>query len=183
MSDTDLKLGNTSAPISFANLLLALSALSAEFYRKEEGLALKNGGVLTAELKAAVVEHKLALLTLTDLRSELYRLHDYLIRLRCEDPPKGTRKQALSYQAAQIEKLTARCIAFGGTADGWTDPGDDFADSDQIKSLRQALAEVESGPYPLPLPPGCKLLPEANFDPFEHDRLYNGARSALCEVL
>lgn len=110
------------------------------------------------------------------LRVELTRLHEYLIRLRCANPPKGSREQALAYQAKQIEKLAARSVDLGGTEDGWPDPADVFADGDQIKGLREGLAELsrEDAPYPVPLPDGCQLLPTANFDPFEFGRLYNG---------
>ena len=75
----------------------------------------------------------------------------------------------------QIEKLAARAISIGGTADGWPDPLDVFADGHQIMGLWEALDEVEAGPYPVALPVGCQLLPAANFDPFAVGRLYNGA--------
>ena len=62
------------------------------------------------------------------------------------------------------------------TEDGWPDPADVFAESDQITGLRAGLAELtaEGNPYLVPLPDGCILLPEANFNPFEYGRLYNG---------
>ena len=108
------------------------------------------------------------------LNAELERLHIYLIRLRCSDPPKGTRQDALAYVAAGIDKLAALSAEAGGTADGWDDPADEFADGDQITALRFGLAELAGGPYPLPLPEGCTLLPQANFDALAYGRLYNG---------
>ena len=167
---------NKASPLSLPDLLTTLNALGVEFCRRGEVLELSGDDVLSAELKAAVAEHKAVLLTLCDCRAELSRLHDYLIRLRCENPPKGTRQQALAYQASQIEKMAARSVELGGTENGWPDPSDVFADGDQIEGLRQGLAELSraDAPYPVPLPEGCVLLPQANFDPFAHGRLYNG---------
>ena len=110
------------------------------------------------------------------LRADMTRLFDYGTRLRCADPPKGTRAQALRYQSQQIEKLAALSVESGGTADGWPDPGDPFAYGDQIAGLRVDLGELsrQDAPYPVPLPVGCTLLPQANFDPFEHGRYYSG---------
>ncbi len=138
-----------------------LAALDVTFRRQGEGLAMRNGNRMTHELLAAVVAHKPALLALCDLRVELERLHGYIIRLRCSDPPRGSRAQAIRYQAQQIEKLAALSITFGGTEDGWGDPGDPFADGDQIIGLQLALEELSVGPYPVPLPAGCVLLPQA----------------------
>ncbi len=176
MSHTPPSVDDAPAPFGFSDLVTAMAALSVEFRREGDALALRGAGVLTSELRAAVADHKSALLTLCDLRAELERLHGYIIRLRCSDPPKGSRAKAIRYQEQQIERLAARSVAFGGTGDGWDDPADVFADGDQLIGLRAALAELTRGdaPYPLPLPPGCTLLPTANFDPFEHGRLYNG---------
>lgn len=106
---------------------------------------------------------------LADLRAGLARLSEYAVRLRCEDPPKGTRAQALTYQAQQIEKLAALSASVGGTANGWPDPGDPFAYGDQITGLRVDLSDLtrEDAPYPLgPL----------TDDPFSADppRYYSG---------
>jgi len=65
-------------------------------------------------------------------------------------------------------------VTFDGTKDGWDDPGDPFADGDQIIGLQLALEELSAGPYPVLLPAGCILLPQANFDVFAAGRLYNG---------
>jgi len=73
-----------------------------------------------------------------------------------------------------VNKLAASSVAYGGTEDGWPDAADAFADRDQLTALREALAEVESGSYPVPLPAGCQLLPQANFDVFAAGRLYSG---------
>ena len=87
-----------------------------------------------------------------------------------------------AWSSAGAGKLAARSVKIGGTENGWPDPADVFADGDQIEGLRQGLAELtaEGNPYPVPLPEGCVLLPQANFDPFAHGRLYNGkiSRSA-----
>ncbi len=114
----------------------------------------------------------------TALVSELDRLHETVVKLRCTDPPKGSRSHALAWLGQAIEKLAARSVQAGGTESGWYDPDDEFADWDQLAGLRVALAELEAGPYPIPLPEGCTLLPQANFNPFEHGRLYNGMVSA-----
>ena len=118
---------------------------------------------------------------LRDLNKDLERLHEYVVRLRCEDPPKGTRSQALVYLQAQTDKLAVQSASAGGTADGWPDPEDVFADGDQIAALREALAELTrpDAPYPALLPPGCWLLPTANFDVFAAGRLYNGKVSSM----
>ncbi len=126
------------------------------------------------ESKQESLREKREKVSLLEMNAELERLHGYIIRLRCEDPPRGSRDQALTYQQKQMERLAALSIAAGGTEDGWPDPADPFADGDQLTGLRAALAELEAGPYPVPLPEGCTLLPQANFDPFEHARLYNG---------
>ena len=111
---------------------------------------------------------------LPNLRAELTRLHDYIIRLRYEDPPRGSRQDALAYVAVQAERLGVRSEAVGGTAHGWPDPTDAFADGDQLVGLWAALEEMAAGPYPAPLPAGCVLLPQTNFDVFAAGRLYNG---------
>lgn len=123
-------------------------------------------------------------IVLQDLRASLERLHEYVIRLRCEDPAKGTRSGAFAYLQAQTDKLAARSAEAGGTERGWPDPGDVLADGDQIDGLRNAVGEVIrlDAPYPVPLPPGCWLLPTANFDVFAAGRLYNGkvAPASVC---
>ena len=160
---------NRPAVLPFPALGEALAALSVSFTRRGEDLALKNGAALTAELRAAVADHKAGLLTLCDLRAGAARLFDYGIRLRFSDPPKGTRAQALLYQSQQIEKLAALSGVAGGTADGWPDPGDPFAYGDQIAGLRVDLGELsrQDAPYPLGV---------LTADPFSMDppRLYSG---------
>lgn len=104
----------------------------------------------------------------------LARTHEIIIRLRCEDPPKLSRANALAYVAAQVEKMAVRSLVVGGTGDGWPDPADTFAAGDQLTGLRMEMAELEAGLYPIPLPAGCVLLPQANFDVFAAGRLYNG---------
>jgi len=155
-------------------LLETLAALGITFRREGEGLAMRSSGPMTLQLRAAAAAHKPMLLALCDLCAEVERLHGYIIRLRCSDPMKGSRAQAIRYQAQQIEKLAGRSREVGGTADGWPDPADPFADEDQIIGLRAALDELEAGPYPIPLPAGCVLVPQANFDVFAAGRLYNG---------
>ena len=98
-----------------------------------------------------------------------------VIQLRCETPPAG-RSTSLAWLSQQIKKLAGASLAFGGTEEGWPDEADAFADMDQITALRHDLAELTrpDAPYPVPLPLGCQLLPQANFDPFEHGRYYSG---------
>ena len=167
-------------PLPFPVLVETLAALSVPFARRGEDLALKNSGALTADLKAAVAAHKSALLDLCDLRAGAGRLFDYGTRLRCANPPKGTRAQALLYQSQQIEKLAALAESAGlaavgedGHPAGYADPSDPWAD-EVLVMLREDLADLtrEDAPYPVPLPAGCVLLPQANFDPFEHGRNY-----------
>jgi len=163
------------AVISLADMLTILDRFGCDFQQRDGGLRMKNVGMLTDELRQSVAENKTALLLLCDCRADLIKLHGHLIRLRCEDPPKGTRAQALIWLSNQIEKLAARSISIGGTAHGWPDPTDELANGHQIMTLWEALDEIEAGPYPVPLPAGCQLLPAANFDPFAVGRLYNGA--------
>ena len=116
----------------------------------------------------------LSLLDAEMLDAEIMRLSQYIIRLRCGDPPKGTWAQALVYLTTKLNALTTLSVSTGGTEDGWPDTNDPFAAGDQIKTLWEDLEELQAGPYPMPLPPDCRLLPEANFDPFAAGRLYNG---------
>jgi len=113
---------------------------------------------------------------LLNLRAVLGKLNNRCVNLRCSDPTKDTREAALAWLSRQIKKLAAESLALGGTAEGWSDPSDVFADMDQITALRHDLAELTraDAPYPVPLPPGCQLLPQANFDPFAHGRYYSG---------
>lgn len=106
------------------------------------------------------------------MNAELERLHTYVIRLRCGDPPKGTRAEALSYLARQIQKLAARSVEAGGTEGGWDDAADVLAGGDQILGLRAEMDEIARPDAPYPLGP----LTE---DPFGMDppRLYNGRRT------
>ena len=163
-------------PLLLPHLLTTLNALGVEFRRRGDTLSLKGADVLSAELRADVVDQKAVLLTLCDMRTGFIRLGEYAVRLRCENPPKATREAALAWLSQQIKKLAAASLAFGGTEEGWSDEADAFADMDQITALRCDLAELTraDAPYPVPLPPGCQLLPQANFDPFAHGRYYCG---------
>lgn len=129
---------------------------------------------------SAARANKTLLLSLCDLRAAAERLLGYSVRLRCEDPAKGTRAQALAYQGKQIVKLGTLAEVSGlavldaeGAATGYTDPADPFA-ANVLDMLREDLAELHAGPYPVPLPDGCELTPAANFDAFAAGRLYNG---------
>ncbi len=166
---------NRPAVLPFPALGEALAALSVSFTRRGEDLALKNGAALTAELRAAVADHKAGLLTLCDLRAGAGRLFDYGIRLRCADPPRGTRAQALLYQSQQIEKLAALTESAGlmvagedGQAAGYADPSDPWAE-EVLLLLRVDLGELsrQDAPYPLGV---------LTADPFSMDppRLYSG---------
>ena len=178
MSKTTFSVDKSPLFLPFAAVVETLAAFDVSFQRKEKEICLKDAQrVLTGEIVEAVRAHKADLLILCDCRSELTRLHEYIVRLRCEDPPRGSREKAFAYQAAQIEKLAGLSVSIGGTENGWSDPADVFADMDQIEGLRQALAELtaDGNPYPVPLPEGCVLLPQPNFDPFAYSRRYNGA--------
>lgn len=181
MSRTAVTLDERPAELPFLDLLAALDALGVTFSRRgATNIALHGGDVLTADLRRSALGWKLILLNVCDSRTELARLHDYIIRLRCENPAKRTRDQAFAYLQARIKLLAGLSVLAYGTEDGWPDPADAFADMDQITGLRHAFDELTrpDAPYPVPLPPGCVLLPEANFDPFEHGRLYNGRMTA-----
>ncbi len=143
--------------LPFPALVETLDALGVPFTRRGEDLALMNSRALTAELKAAVADHKAALLTYCDLRAGAGRLFDYGVRLRCANPPKGTRAQALLYQAQQILKLAALAASAGlaiaggdGQPAGYADPSDPWAD-EVLVMLREDLADLtrEDAPYPL----------------------------------
>ena len=177
MSKTTFSVDESPFLLPFAAVVETLAAFDVSFQRKEKEICLKDARrVLTGEIVEAVRAHKADLLTLCDCRSELTRMHDYNVRLRCEDPPRGPREKAFAYLAARIEKLAGLSVSIGGTKSGWPDPADAFADMDQIEGLRHDLAELTraDAPYPVSLPSGCQLLPQANFDPFEHGRYYSG---------
>ena len=177
MSKTAFSVDESPFLLPFAAVVETLAAFDVSFQRKEKEICLKDARrVLTGEIVEAVRAHKADLLILCDCRSELTRLHEYIVRLRCEDPPRGSREKAFAYQGAQIEKLAGLSVSIGGTKSGWPAPADVFADMDQIEGLRQALTELTraDAPYPVPLPPGCRLLPQANSDPFAHGRYYSG---------
>ena len=200
MSQTAFAVDEKPAALPFSAVVETLAACDVPFQRKGQEIALKDPRrVLTAlrylltdpnqtgEIVGAVREHKAALLALADLRSGFLRLCERIITLRCTDPPKGTRAQALAWLGREIEKLADGCWESGrglGRLNdageimeimGFDDPGDPFGGA-QIQYLRCELTELtrEDAPYPVPLPEGCWLLPQANFDPFEHGRLYNG---------
>ena len=188
MSQAALFVDEKPAALPFSVVVETLAAFAVPFQRKGQEIALKDPRrVLTGEIVGAVREHKAALLALADLRSGFLRLCERIITLRCTDPPKGTRAQALAWLGREIEKLADGCWESGrglGRLNdageimeimGFDDPGDPFGGA-QIQYLRCELTEIsrEDAPYPVPLPEGCVLLPQANFDPFEHGRLYNG---------
>ncbi len=116
---------------------------------------------------------------LNALRAELNRLHCHIVRLRCEEPPKVTRSAALAYVDQRITRLAADSVDAGGTEDGWHDPEELLVSGDQIRALREELAEIaaKDAPYPLCLPDGCRLLPAPDFDLLGSGRLGNGKLS------
>ena len=176
MSQILFSVDDTPEALPFPVLAQTLASLNVPFNRKGEDIALKDPRrVLTSELMSALRENKGKLLTLADLRAGFSLLSERMIMLRCQEAPKGTRVQALTWLFQQIEKLAAQSVSIGGSEDGWPDPFDVFAANDQIAALRHDLVELETKPYPVPLPEGCRLIPTANFDPFEHGRYYSGA--------
>ena len=176
MSHVSMSAEPRRVPLLLPHLLTTLNALGVEFRRRRDTLSLRGADVLSAELRADIVDHKAVLLMLCDMRTGSIRLGEYAIWLRCENPPNGTREAALAWLSQQIKNLAAASLAFGGTGEGWPDGSDAFADMDQITTLRHDMAELTlaDAPYPVPLPPGCQLLPQANFDPFAHGRYYSG---------
>lgn len=191
MSATAFAVEEAPTSLPFETLVETLTALGVSFRRKGEDLALRNAGLLTEELLAVVAEHKQGLLDLADVGADLSaaaaRLHLTITRLRYESPKRGTHPQAIASVAASIEKLAARALAAGlavgvpetgekpPVAMGLADTGDPFGGS-EFQALRLDLAELAAGPYPVPLPEGCVLVPQANFDPFtaEPPRCYSG---------
>ena len=195
MSQTAFAVEDRRAALPFEALVETLLALGVAFRRQGEDLALRNGYGLTRELRAAVAAHKPELLALADVGADLSaaaaRLHLTITRLRYEDPRRGTRGAALDSVAANIEKLAARALATGLAVGvmgedgepkavmGLADTGDPFG-GDEFRALRLDLAELRGGPYPVPLPAGCVLVPQASFDPFEHGRTYAGKVIGPC---
>lgn len=178
MSQVASRADDRPAVLPLPALVETLAALSVSFTRRGEDLALKNPGLLTAELRAALADQKPALLALCDLRAGVGRLFEYGIRLRCADPPKGTRTQALLYQSQQIEKLGGLAVSAGlavagneGEAAGYADPSDPWAD-EVLGMLREDLAELSRDEAPYPLGP-------LTADPFSMDppRYYSGRRT------
>lgn len=178
MSATGFAAEEAPAPLPFEILVETLIGLGVSFRRKGERLALRNACVLTGELLAAVAEHKASLLDLADVGADLSasasRLHLTITRLRYENPKRGTWAEAIASVAASIEKLAARALAAGlavgmpeteekpPVAMGLTDTGDPFGGS-EFQALRLDLAELAAGPYPVPLPAGCLLVPPITF--------------------
>lgn len=110
---------------------------------------------------------------LATLRSLAEKAAETIIRLRCENPlAPRTRDQAFRFIEERIERMAPLCDPSADRPSGWIDSDDPFAE-DALAVLRAEFAELQGGAYPIPLPEGCVLLPEANFDPFEHGRLYN----------
>ena len=132
--------------------------------------------------KSALERLRERLARVSALRSEFTRLSDYMVRLRCGYPPNGDRAQAFRYLSRQIEAFGKKCdIQSKDSQQAGFDDGDDPWGGEQLLMLRHDLAELTraDAPYPVPLPEGCALLPQANFDPFAHGRLYNGM---ICRV-
>ncbi len=193
MSQTAFAVDEKPAALPFSAVVETLAACDVPFQRKGQEIALKDPRrVLTGEIVGAVREHKAALLALADLRAGFLRLCERIITLRYQEPPRGIRAQALTWLGREIDKLADGCwesgLGLGRLNDrgkileimGFDDPGDPFGGA-QIQHLRCELAEIsrEDAPYPVPLPEDCVLLPQANFDPFAHGRLYNGKIIAL----
>ena len=188
MSNTLFAVDEPPLTLPFSAVVETLAAFDVPFQRKGEEVALKDPRrVLTGEIVGAVRAHKAALLALADLRAGYLRLCDRVITLRCQEPTRGTRSQAQAWLGREIDKLADGCwesgLGLGRLNDrgeileimGFDDPGDPFGGA-QIQHLRGELAELSrtDAPYPVPLPDGCVLLPQANFDPFAHGRRYNG---------
>ena len=189
MSATGFAAEEAPAPLPFEILVETLIGLGVSFRRKGERLALRNACVLTGELLAAVAEHKASLLDLADVGADLSasasRLHLTITRLRYENPKRATWAETIAMVSANIEALATRAWAAGlavGVPEtarkppmvmGLADTGDLFGGR-EFQALRLDLAELAAGSYPVPLPAGCVLVPQANFDPFEQGRNYAG---------
>lgn len=150
-------------PLSMLSLLETLEALEVTWRVDGDQIAVRGPShVLTDALRAAIAEHKPALLELAATRAEFLRIVALIERLRCEDPKKGTRADALAYVKKLIEKFrTTRCDLMNG----YSDPVDPFA-AEVLATLHYELQDLmRSNEYPL------GPLPE---DPFENGRRYNG---------
>lgn len=163
-------------------LLETLAALAVTLTRDGDGLALRGASVLTADLRAAVADHKPALLALADIRAALALLHDRIIVLRLADPPKGTRAAALRWLSQQTDKIAGLAFDAGlliedadGQPVGYADASDLCADV-ALAALRAEIIEVEAGSaaglYPAPWPPSVDLADSRTV--FAAGRLLNG---------
>ena len=174
MSAVAVRLDTSPASLPVAVLLDALAALDVSFTRRGEGLALANAAVLTGELRVSVREHKPDLLALADRRATFTRLCERACRLRCEDPKKGTRHDAIAWLGRQVQALAASCdlVDGEGQAVGFSDPSDPFA-GDQITHLLHEIADLIQGEGLYPL--GALTDDPLGMDP---PRLLNGKLAA-----
>ena len=192
MSHVSMPADMFRVPLLLPHLLTTLKSLGVGFCRQGNNLAMEGDDVLSAELRADIADHKEALLAYCDtrdgysapppaladvgeelpaLRSRVERLFGLMVRARCESPKKGTWENVCAYIQQEIQKLEKQLDGCGG----YLDPLDPWS-GDTLLMLQADWAELtrEDAPYPVPLPPGCQLLPQANFDPFEHGRYYSG---------
>ncbi len=174
-----------AAPLPLPALLETLAVLAVTFTRDGEGLALRGASVLTADLRAAVCEHKPALLALSDIRARLALLHERIVFLRLHEPPKGTRAalRCLNQQADKLANMAQDAGLLIEDADGepvgYVDDSDPVAD-DALTLLWHELNElregIRTGRYPAPWPPSVDLADSITV--FAAGRLLNGKFSA-----
>ena len=192
MSAVSVSVDNSPAVMPVGDLIATLDGLGVKYRRRGDALALRGGSVLTDELRGLLSGHKEALLAYCDalegysvpaaaladvdeelpaIRSRVERLFGLMVRARCESPKKATRESVRAYIQQEIQKLEKQLDGCGG----YLDPLDPWS-GDTLQMLQTDWTELTraDAPYPVPLPPGCQLLPQANFDPFEHGRYYSG---------
>jgi len=192
MSAVSVSVDNSPAAMSVGDLIATLDGLGVKYRRRGDAIALRGGSVLTDELRDLLSGHKEALLAYCDvregysapeppladvgeelpaLRSRVERLFGLMVRARCESPKNGTWENGCAYIQQEIQKLEKQLDGCGGYLDS-LDPWS----GDTLLMIQADWAELTrpDAPYPVPLPPGCQLLPQANFDPFEHGRYYSG---------
>ena len=192
MSAVSVSVDNSPTAMPVGDVIAMLDGLGVEYRRQGDALSLHGSSVLTDELRDILSGHKPALLAYCDardgysaveasladvgedlpaIRSRVERLFGLMVRARCESPKKATRESVRAYIQQEIQKLEKQLDGCGG----YLDPLDPWS-GDTLQMLQADLAELTrpDAPYPVPLPPGCQLLPQANFDPFEHGRYYSG---------
>jgi hypothetical protein len=98
-------------------------------------------------LAVAIVHHEAALVKILHIRKLFRTIDERTCLMRFENPPKGTREEGLRY----IGKMLAQFADMCDLPEGYTDPGDIFADC-ALDTLRHEFEELTrpDAPYPVP---------------------------------